>query len=68
MPLVKVEIIIGKTKEYKKQLLGSIHMALIDTLEIEETDVFIIIHEPPLDNWGCYGVQASELDLHYKRN
>lgn len=128
MPLVKVEIIKGKTKEYKKQLLESIHTALINTLEIEdddrfqriyeldidnferrssktdkftlieltllpgrskevkgnvikeitcclkknlgieETDVLIIMHELPLDNWGYYGVQASELVLHYKKN
>lgn len=128
MPLVKVEIISGKTKEYKKQLLESIHMALINILEIDdddrfqrlyeldldnferrssktdkftlieltllpgrskevkdklikeityflkkdlginETDVIIILHEPPLENWGCYGNQASELGLHYKRN
>jgi 4-oxalocrotonate tautomerase family enzyme len=128
MPLVKVEIISGKTKEYKKQLLESIHMALINTLEIEDddrfqrlyeldidnferrsrktdkftlieltllpgrskevkgnvikeityilkknlgidkSDVIVILHEPPLENWGCYGVQAIELDLHYKKN
>jgi 4-oxalocrotonate tautomerase family enzyme len=128
MPFVKVEIIAGKTKEYKKELLESIHMALVNTLEIEDddrfqrlyeldhdnferrssktekftlieltlfpgrsrevkgnvikeityllkknvgieaTDVIIIIHDIPLDNWGCYGVQASELGLNYKRN
>lgn len=28
---------------------------------IEETDIIIIVHDPLLENWGCYGIQASEL-------
>jgi len=128
MPLVKVEIISGKTSEYKKILLQSIHDALMSVLEIEEddrfqrlyeldtdcferraaktekftmieltlfpgrskdikrniikeitrllserleiqaTDVIIIMQEPPLDNWGCYGEQGSELEFKYKKD
>lgn len=126
MPFVRVEIINGKTTEYKKTLLQAIHDALIISLEIEDddrfarlyeleadhferrkaktdrftlieltllpgrskelkrtvikeitrllaerlcihpSDIIIIMHEPPLDNWGCYGEQASELNMTYK--
>lgn len=38
MPLVKVEIIKGKSSEYKKQLLDSIHRCLIETLNIPLDD------------------------------
>ena len=127
MPLVKVEIIKGKTAEYKKMLLQSIHEALMAALQIEDddryqrlyeldadcferrasktdkftlieltlfpgrskdikraiiketarilyerleiqaSDIMMIIHEPPLDNWGCYGEQGSELELQYMK-
>ena len=128
MPFVKVEIINGKTKEYKKALLQAIHESLVLTLGIEDddryqrlyelnedcferrkaktdkftfieltlfpgrskeikrgiikeitrllgerldilsTDIFIIMNEPPLENWGCYGEQASELGFQYKKD
>lgn len=38
MPLVKVEILTGKTPEYKKTLLDSIHKALVDSFHIPEKD------------------------------
>jgi 4-oxalocrotonate tautomerase family enzyme len=124
MPLVKVEILKGKSQEYKKALLDGIHQALVDTLHVPEddriqrlyelekdnfeippyktdnfiliemsifkgrsyeakknlykavvdnlekalrikrTDVLIVIHEPPLENWGTAGGKpASEINL-----
>ncbi len=38
MPLVRIEIIKGKSPEYKKQLLESVHLALEDALGIPEWD------------------------------
>jgi len=32
-------------------------------LGIEATDIFIVLQEPPLENWGIRGVPASEIDL-----
>ena len=40
MPLVRVEIIKGKSSEYKKTLLDCIHEALVETLHIEDWDRF----------------------------
>lgn len=127
MPLVKIEILKGKSPEYKKALLDGVHKALVDcfkipdydrnqrlyeldrenfefssnktenfvlieltvfkgrsyeakkslykaivdnlekALGIKRTDVLIVIHEPPLENWGVAGgVPASEVDLGFK--
>lgn len=38
MPLVKVEILEGKSKEYKRALLDGIHKALVDTIKIPNQD------------------------------
>lgn len=124
MPLVRIELIKGRTLEYKKALMDGVHRALVDAFAIPEgdriqrlyelesdafersenktddfvlveltvfkgrsaeakkklyqaivenlqaspgikpSDVLIVIHEPPLENWGVAGGKpASEVDL-----
>jgi Uncharacterized protein, 4-oxalocrotonate tautomerase homolog len=38
MPLVKVEILEGKSKEYKSAILEGIHQALVDSIKIPDHD------------------------------
>lgn len=38
MPLVKIEMLKGKSIEYKKALLDGVHQALVDTLKIPDYD------------------------------
>lgn len=45
MPLVKIEIRVGKSKEYKKAILDGVHEALVEALKIPETDRFQRIYE-----------------------
>ena len=119
MPLVRIEIIKGKSAEYKRVMLEQIHRSLCETLGIEDWDrfqriietdreffetapgktdsftiieltlfpgrsreqkaaaieriteslagalgiapgdIFIIINEPPLENWGIAGRQKG---------
>ncbi len=126
MPLVKVSLFKGKSKEEKKALLDAIHYALVEAFRIPEndrnqrifefdpenfqipegktskytlieidqfpgrsldakrklyqaivqnlkelgiqaSDLFILLKEPPLDNWGIRGgIPASEVNLGFK--
>lgn len=45
MPLVRIEIIKGKTEQYKKTLLDGVHAALIGALGIEDWDRFQRLYE-----------------------
>lgn len=45
MPLVKITIRAGKSKEYKKALLDGVHNALVQTFRIPEHDRFQILYE-----------------------
>jgi 4-oxalocrotonate tautomerase family enzyme len=45
MPLVKIEIIKGKTAEYKKQLLNAVHTGLINSIHISDDDRFQRLYE-----------------------
>lgn len=40
MPLVRIEIIKGKTTEYKKTMLDAVHTALVNAIQIEDWDRF----------------------------
>ncbi len=104
MPLVKIEIREGKSKEYKKALLEGVHQALVQSIKIPDydrkqrlyeldadnfeakkqffqaivdnlaknpgikgDDIIIVLHEPPLENWGIRGGKpASEVDIGFR--
>ena len=40
MPLVRIEIIKGKSASYKKELLECVHAGLVEALSIEDWDRF----------------------------
>lgn len=59
-----VEIVMfpGRSLEAKKNLYQGI-VRRFEELGIQATDVFIVLLEPPLENWGLRGFPASEVDL-----
>ena len=55
--IIKLTIFPGRTKEQKKNAIEMITANLNKNLNIEPTDIFIIMNEPPLENWGMGGRQ-----------
>jgi len=51
MPMVKIDIIEGKTASYKKAILMGVHKALVDAIGIPETDNFQRLNELPDENF-----------------
>ena len=65
-----IEILIfpGRSLQAKRRLYQEI-ITRLGALGIEPSDVFIVLQEPPLDNWGIRGGQpASEVDLGFRLN
>ncbi|MCE2689607.1 MAG: tautomerase family protein [Rubrivivax sp.] len=65
-----VEILLfpGRSLQAKKALFRSI-VERFGALGIAPADIFIVLQEPPLDNWGIRGGQpASEVDLGFSLN
>lgn len=61
--LVEITMFPGRSLAAKRALYGAI-VRRFEALGIAPSDVMIVLHEPPLDNWGLRGGQpASELDL-----
>jgi phenylpyruvate tautomerase PptA (4-oxalocrotonate tautomerase family) len=65
--LIELTIFKGRSYETKKSLYKTIVDNLESALKIKRTDVLIVLHEPPLENWGTAGGKpASEIDLGFK--
>ena len=57
--IIELTIFPGRTKDQKKVAIEIITSKLVAALSIAPEDVFIIINEPPLENWGMAGQQKG---------
>ena len=55
--IIEMKFFPGRTKEQKKDLIENITGFLQERLSVDPSDVFIVIQEPPLENWGIGGKQ-----------
>ena len=61
--VVEISLFPGRSREAKRALYASI-VRRFEEIGIAPSDVFIVVHEPPLENWGVRGGQAaSDVDL-----
>jgi phenylpyruvate tautomerase PptA (4-oxalocrotonate tautomerase family) len=66
--LVKITLFPGRSLDAKRKLYQSI-VRRFGEIGIVPSDIFIVLNEPPLDNWGIRGgVPASEVDIGFKLN
>ncbi len=66
--LVEIVLFPGRTLDAKRNLYQSI-VRRFGEIGIAPADVFIVLYEPPLDNWGIRGgLPASEVDLGFNLN
>ena len=57
--MIELTLFPGRTKEQKGDAIKTITSKISDSLGIAPTDVFIVINEPPLENWGMGGIQKG---------
>ena len=58
--IIQLTFFPGRTKEQKGDAIRAITSRLQNSLGIAPAAVFIVINEPPLENWGMGGVQKDE--------
>lgn len=63
--IVEIQIFPGRSLEAKRTLYAEIARRFGE-LGIQPTDITVILHEPPLDNWGVGGKPASEVNLGFR--
>ncbi len=64
--LIEITMFSGRSLKTKKALYQGI-VTKLGNAGISAADVFIVLHEVPLENWGIRGgIPASEVDLGFK--
>jgi phenylpyruvate tautomerase PptA (4-oxalocrotonate tautomerase family) len=64
--LVEVTMFQGRSMDTKRRLYDAIVKGL-GALDVPASDVLIVLHEPPMENWGVNGgIPASEVDVGFK--
>lgn len=65
--LIEMTVFEGRSLDAKRALYAGIVRNLADNPGISGTDITIVLHEVPLDNWGIGGGRpASEVDLGFE--
>lgn len=57
--MIEIMMFQGRTKEQKARIYEEIVKELQTRLAIDPTDVFIVLNEPPNENWGLAGRQKE---------
>lgn len=60
MPLVKIELVEGRSAETRETLIKKVTDAVAETLEIPANKVWVVVDEVKSDNWGVGGVPLSK--------
>ena len=55
--MIEITMFQGRTKEQKAKIYEEIVKGLYEKLQIQASDIFIVINEPPNENWGLAGKQ-----------
>ncbi|MBO6166237.1 MAG: tautomerase family protein [Eubacterium sp.] len=58
--IIELTIFPGRSKEQKKAAIEAIASSLNAKLGIALTDIFIVINDPAMENWGLAGRQLGE--------
>ena len=58
--IIELTLFPGRTKEQKGKAIEVITEKINEKLSVAKEDVFIVIEEPPFDNWGFAGKQKSK--------
>jgi 4-oxalocrotonate tautomerase len=60
MPVVRISMIAGRSKEQKAKVAAAVTQAMVEHARSTAEDVNVIFDEQPRDNWAIAGKLLSE--------
>ena len=57
--IIEITMFQGRTKEQKKDLIEKLAANISCGLSVKPTDIFVVIKDPPDENWGLAGRQRT---------
>lgn len=66
LTFVEITMFPGRPREAKRNLFQAL-VRYLGALGISGDDLLVVLHEPPMENWGIRGgMLADEVDLEYR--
>ncbi len=59
MPIIRVELLVGRTNEVKQTLANKLTEAVVETLQISPQNVRVLLHEVEREHWFIGGKLSS---------
>ena len=59
MPIIRIEILEGRTPERKADLLRRVTDAVVESLAVRPEQVRVLLYELPPEHWAIGGLQAA---------
>jgi 4-oxalocrotonate tautomerase len=60
MPIVRIDLLEGRTPERKRDLIQRVTAAVVDALEVQPEQVRVLLNEIPPEHWAVGGVSRAE--------
>ena len=62
MPIVRIELLQGRTLAVKNELISRVTDAVVTTLEVDQEQVHVLLYELPPEHWAVGGqTKATQL-------
>ncbi len=62
MPIIHVELLVGRTNEVKGTLANKLTEAIVETLQVSPQRVRVLLHEVEREHWFIGGRPSSTFD------
>ena len=60
MPIVRIDLLEGRSPERKADLLRRVTEAVSTSLDVPPGQVRVLLHELPLEHWAVSGISMAE--------
>ncbi|NVN54264.1 4-oxalocrotonate tautomerase [bacterium Scap17] len=60
MPMIRAELLTGKTQEQKRELVEALTRETARVLGVREQSVWVVLQEVEPENWAVAGTPLSE--------
>ncbi|MBI3089079.1 MAG: 4-oxalocrotonate tautomerase family protein [Candidatus Tectomicrobia bacterium] len=64
MPIIRVEMLEGRSDEQRKNLAAALTEAMVKTVNIDASHIHVVIQEVPAKNWAFAGTTFAEAPPH----
>jgi 4-oxalocrotonate tautomerase len=66
MPIIRVEILEGRSPEKKERLIAALTEVAVNTLDVNPEQVRVVIYEMPKPHWGIAGKSVARREAEAK--